>query len=248
MNPARHRHRIRNALSWFGAHEFGVLAVLTGFALCILAFVHLTAFARGESTADLDERILLTMRVPGAPSDLVGPPWLEEAGRDVTALGSTVVLLLVLLGTCGYLLLCRKRRTALFVAVSVCGGAALTYLLKSEFDRPRPELVSSHTEVFTSSFPSGHAMSSAIVYLTLGALLARNESNLELKAFLMGTAAFLTLLVGTSRVYLGVHWPTDVLAGWAAGAAWALAMWGVARVLQQHRRLDDGAEAAHSGE
>lgn len=243
MNPAR-RHRVQDALRWFGRHEFGVLAVLTVIALCVFAFVNLTAYARGESTAVLDEKIILAMRVPGAPADPVGPAWLEEAGRDLTALGSTSVLALVVLGACCYLLLQRKRRIALFVALSVTGGAALSFLLKSGFDRPRPDLVAQHTEVFTSSFPSGHAMSSAVAYLTLGALLARSESNLRVKAFLLGAAAFLTLLVGTTRVYLGVHWPTDVLAGWAAGAAWALAMWGLARALQRRHGLEDGVTEA----
>lgn len=240
MTPAR-RHRVLDALRWFGRHEFGVLAALAVIALCVFAFVQLTAYARGESTAALDEKIILAMRVPGAPSDPVGPPWLEEAGRDLTALGSTSVLLLVVFGASCYLLLQRKRRIAVFVALSVSGGAALSFLLKSGFDRPRPDLVAHHTEVFTSSFPSGHAMSSAVAYLTLGALLARSESNLRVKAFLLGTAAFLTLLIGATRVYLGVHWPTDVVAGWAAGAAWAIAMWALARYLQRRRRLESEA-------
>ena len=81
-------------------------------------------------------------------------------------------------------------------------------------------------------------MMSAVVYLTLGALLARSQPRKRLKAYFLLVAAFLTLIVGVSRVYLGVHWPTDVLAGWTAGAVWAILCWLAARRLQRSRRLE----------
>jgi undecaprenyl-diphosphatase len=114
----------------------------------------------------------------------------------------------------------------------------LSTLLKMGFDRPRPDLVPHGALVYTASFPSGHATLSAVVYLTLGALLARVQPRLVLKLYLLGLAILLTVMVGVSRVYLGVHWPTDVLAGWAVGAAWALLCWATALWLQRRGRVE----------
>jgi undecaprenyl-diphosphatase len=118
---------------------------------------------------------------------------------------------------------------AIFTLLACGGGLALSSLLKYTIDRPRPELVPHGNQIYTSSFPSGHSMMSAVVYLTLAALVARVVEKKRLKGYTLGVAAMLTLLVGVSRIYLGVHWPSDVLAGWAAGAAWALGCWLVAR-------------------
>jgi undecaprenyl-diphosphatase len=152
----------------------------------------------------------------------------------MTALGGNTLLLLVTLATVAYLAMTGKRGGAVLVAASVGGAAALSSILKVAFARPRPDLVPHEMEVFTASFPSSHAMLSAATYLTLGVLLARLHRERRTKAFLVGLAIALTLLVGASRVYLGVHWPSDVLAGWCGGAAWALLCWFVALQLQ-HR-------------
>jgi undecaprenyl-diphosphatase len=125
----------------------------------------------------------------------------------------------------------RKPAAALFVFVSVAGGQLLSSVLKLGVDRPRPELVSHLADVHTLSFPSGHAMMSAVTYLTLGALLARIMPNTALRIYVLGVAILATFLVGASRVYLGVHWPSDVLAGWCAGAAWAMLCWLIARLM-----------------
>ena len=232
-------HPVVRFMRFAGSHEFAVLAGLALVAALIAVFVRITALVRGETALEFDTAFLLGLRTPGDTGNPLGPPWLEEAARDLTALGSTSVLFLIVFGACCYLLLHRKWRTALFVALSIIGGTALSFFLKSGFNRPRPDLVAHQAEVFTSSFPSSHAMASAVTFLTLGALLARSESSLPLKAYLLGAAALLTLVVGASRVYLGVHWPTDVLAGWAAGAAWAVAVWVLARQLQRRRHIDE---------
>nr|WP_276510037.1 phosphatase PAP2 family protein [Niveibacterium umoris] len=134
-----------------------------------------------------------------------------------------------------FLLLRRDLRTAAFVAAATVSGAVASLLLKSAFARPRPDLVPHATTVFTASFPSGHAMLSAVVYLTLGALLARITYGWWQKRYLMVLAVSLTAMIGASRVYLGVHWPSDVLAGWALGAAWALACWIFAQLTGHER-------------
>jgi undecaprenyl-diphosphatase len=117
---------------------------------------------------------------------------------------------------------------ALMLLAATLGGTAISEGLKMGFNRPRPDLVAHVVETTSMSFPSGHAMLSAVTYLTLGALIARTQEKKRLRGYVLGAAVLLTLLIGASRVYLGVHWPTDVLAGWCLGAAWALLCWAVA--------------------
>jgi len=140
--------------------------------------------------------------------------------------------------------LSRRRAAALLVLVAVAGGMLLSTLLKLGFERPRPDLVPHAVEVYTASFPSGHAMLSAVTWLTLGALLMRVEPRRRVKAFVLAMAVLTTLLVGASRIYLGVHWPTDVLAGWCIGAAWALICWLAALWLQRRGRVEETRETS----
>jgi undecaprenyl-diphosphatase len=184
--------------------------------------------AEGETRA-VDEAIILAFRVPGDPADPIGPPWAEEAMRDITALGSAPGLVIAVLAVVGFLALAQAWRLALFTLAASAGGLLVSSLLKYTIDRPRPDLVPHGNIIYTSSFPSGHSMMSAVIYLTLAALVVRLMERKQLKGYAFGVALVLTLLVGVSRVYLGVHWPSDVLAGWAAGAAWALGCWLIAR-------------------
>lgn len=189
----------------------------------------------GDTTA-FDLAILSTLRSAANPADPIGSPWLHEAAQDVTSIGSVVFLGFVLLAAVGYLLLIQKRALAILMAVSVVGGELLSTILKKSFDRPRPA-IPHITQVFTASFPSGHAMLSAITFLTIGALLARANEDPRLKRYFMMLAVFLTVAVGVSRVYLAVHYPTDVLAGWCIGSGWAILCWTVALWLEQNNRI-----------
>ena len=148
------------------------------------------------------------------------------------------MLSLMTFAAVGYLLLARKHYAAVAVFVAVAGGLVLSTLLKLGFDRPRPDLVPHGSFVYTTSFPSGHSMMAAVTYLTLGAMLARVEASVRMKVYLLSVAIVLTVLVGASRVYLGVHWPTDVAAGWAVGAAWALLCSLVMRRLQRRGQVE----------
>jgi undecaprenyl-diphosphatase len=199
--------------------------ILLGFlALALIAFAFLQLadeVGEGETTG-FDRWLLAALRVPGHPDLPIGPAWLAKAMTDITALGGYTIISLLVALACLYLVAARKRRIAAFLLVSIVSGVALNILLKSIFVRPRPDVVGHLVDVATASFPSGHAMNSAITYLTLGALLARAEKGLRVRAYIVGAAVLLTLLVGCSRVFLGVHWPTDVVAGWVVGAAWAL--------------------------
>lgn len=228
--------RFPRLLATLGAHELGVLLGLAGVACGVWLFAVIASEVVEGDTRSMDQRLLLAMRHPGDLSP-IGPPAVQDAARDITALGGPVVLTLVTLITGGFLLLDGKRHMALFVYASVASGLLVSTLLKDLMERPRPELVP-HAYVSTSSFPSGHSMLSAVTYLTLGALLARSHRRKRLKAYFLLVAAILTLLVGLSRVYLGVHWPTDVLAGWTAGASWAIVCWLAARRLQGRRVIE----------
>tara|TARA_R110002020_G_scaffold218898_1_gene426758 strand:- start:2556 stop:3311 length:756 start_codon:yes stop_codon:yes gene_type:complete len=221
-----------------GRYELALLlsvAVLSG---GIWGFVALADEVIEGDTHSIDESLLLALRNPADLSDPIGPGWVEEMGRDFTALGGVGVLVLITLGALGYLLLARHYRAALFASIAVPGGILLSTVMKLGFDRPRPDLVPHEAMVYTASFPSGHSMMSAVTYLTLAALLIRVQPALRLKAYLLILAILLTLLVGISRVYLGVHWPTDVLAGWTAGASWAALCWIVMRWMQRHGQLE----------
>ncbi len=224
------------------AVEVGGPAALGTISLIALLFVWLGSEVGEGETRRFDSRILLALRQPGDLAQPVGPHWLQSAMLDLTALGGGTVLALVTLMAIGSLLALRKRAEALFIAVAVGGGGALSALLKMGYARPRPELVAHLVEVTSSSFPSGHAMNSAITYLTLGVLLARAVPDRLLKIYVLWVGVLLTLIVGISRVYLGVHWPTDVLAGWAIGSAWAGACWIVAEALRS--RYAGGAFSA----
>ncbi|WP_149539426.1 phosphatase PAP2 family protein [Siccirubricoccus phaeus] len=206
--------------NWLG--QASVLAALAVCAGGLLGFLLLAEWAQGEPRS-FDTALLLALRRPdGQP---IGPSWLLATMRDLTALGGMAVLSLAGLLALGALLLRRAWRAAWLLLLALPGGMLLNTLLKQGFDRPRPELVDRLTEVQTASFPSGHAMLSAIGYLTLGALLAGATRRRRERSYILGAAVTVTLLVGGSRVFLGVHWPSDVLAGWCLGAAWAMGCW-----------------------
>jgi len=219
--------------------EFPVLLAGLVIAGGMWGFVELMEAARATAPHAFDTEILLAFRHAGQPDSPIGPLWLQGAVRDITALGSSAVLVLITTATIIYMLLIRRPATALFMFVAVAGGQVLSSLLKLEVDRPRPDLVSHLVNETSLSFPSGHAMLSAVTYLTLGTLAARFLPERRSKIFVLGLAVLITVLVGTSRVYLGVHWPSDVLAGWCAGFAWAMLCWLVARLLQQRRVVAD---------
>jgi undecaprenyl-diphosphatase len=209
-----------------------LLALLTG---AIWAFAEISDEVVEGETHGFDQRILLSLRDADDLSDPVGPKWVEEMGRDLTALGGVAILTLITVITAGYEFFNGRRATALLILLAVVGALLLSQGLKSAFDRPRPELVPHGSYVYTKSFPSGHSMLSAAVYLTVASLVARTLRERWARIYIFAAAVLLTFLVGISRVYLGVHWPTDVLAGWCGGAAWALVCMLIAQRLLRTR-------------
>ena len=195
-------------------------------------------------TLAFDRWLMEGLRDPGNPGSPVGPAWFKQTMVDLTALGGGPFLTLLTFAAAGFLLAARKWGMAVFVVLAIAGGGLAGNLLKWIFVRARPDLVPHLVSVDSASFPSAHAMNSAVTFLTLGVLLSRTQTERRLKAYLMGTAIALTLIVGFSRVYLGVHWPTDVVAGWAVGAAWAILCSLVAARLQRRHTIEGEGEEA----
>jgi undecaprenyl-diphosphatase len=229
----------KGILRWIGSRELSVLMAIFAIMASLLIFAELVDDVMEGDTGEFDRVILLSMRNSQDLSDPIGPRWMEEIGRDVTALGGNVVLTLITLAVMGLLILEGKRRMALVLVVATLGALSLSTVLKHSIDRDRPALVPHGAMVYTASFPSGHSMLAASTYLTMAALLSRSHKNRRIKAYILLVAVVITILVGVSRVYLGVHWPTDVIAGWTAGAAWALLCWLLARWLQLHGAVEN---------
>lgn len=234
---------IDGVLDWFGQYEANILVAILVLMAAVLSFIVVADGVASGNTLGFDEWAVRALRKPDDPAIARGPGWLAEVGRDITALGGIAFLTLLTVTIAGFLWL-RKMYAAMWLLLaSTLGGLAVSLLLKHSFHRPRPDLVPHLSQVYTTSFPSGHAMLSATVFLTLGALLGRFVRERPLKAYCMIVAGTLTFLVGLSRVYMGVHYPTDVLAGWTAGLAWALLCWLVARFMQHRGVVEQSVSA-----
>jgi undecaprenyl-diphosphatase len=220
--------------------ELKLLVVLLAVALWAWALVLVLAavgFARIQS---FDEHVLLWFRRPENLAVPVGPHWLLDAAREITALGSATILLFVTLSVVGYLWLERRYGLLALVLASTFGGVLIATLLKDVLGRPRPTVVPHLVAVTSPSFPSGHSMLSTTVYLTLGALLTRVPADRATKLYFVLLPSMLVVSIGLSRIYLGVHYPSDVLGGWVGGLVWALACLVVARELERRRVITPG--------
>jgi undecaprenyl-diphosphatase len=216
----------RGGWAWPALALFAVSLVLLG--------VHLAdELIEGEGFS-FDTRLLLALRVPGHPQTPIGPSWLLQSAVDISALGGYTLMWLFGVAGLAWLLMLHKRAEAAGIAASLIGSSVIDGWLKHLIARPRPELVPHLVQVTNASFPSGHAMVSSAVYLTLALMLAEGVEidGWRGRAARVAVVAFfsaLAVLIGMSRVYLGVHWPSDVLAGWCFGTAWALVVWTVDR-------------------
>ncbi|MDB5452990.1 MAG: phosphoesterase PA-phosphatase related [Caulobacteraceae bacterium] len=223
VGPPRKAHRAAWR-DWLLREIGPVAAVLVVTVGLWLFLVVADEMGEGE-TARIDRAILFGLRQAGDPHLPLGPKWLHVAAADVTSFGSVTGLTLIVALIAGYFAAFRRYREALILVAAAASGSLVSQALKQFFGRERPPMVLHAVEVMNPSFPSGHAMLSAVVYLTLAVLIARFSDSKRVKAYSLGAGIVMTLLVGASRVYLGVHWPSDVLAGWSLGAAWALAWW-----------------------
>jgi len=170
--------------------------------------------------SDLDSAGLLFWR-RGADLVPAGPQWLLEAVRDITALGGVLLRNLILIGVLAALLFLRLKREAVLLTATVMGGWLVNSLVKLAVGRPRPMIVPHLTEAGGQSFPSGHSFNSAVVYIAIALAFAAISPRRSVRWTLVGTAIALSIAIAVSRVWLGVHFPTDVAAGWLGGAGWA---------------------------
>lgn len=206
----------------------------------VYAFVQIADEVNEREFEALDRALLLMFRTPGDLSVPIGPPWLKETMIELTSLGGYPVLVILVGVVVGYLLVQRLHGAALFTLLTIVTGTALSHVLKLFYDRTRPDVVEQLVVTHTPSFPSGHATMSAVVYLTLASLIMRLVDRTAVRVYVLIVAVALTLAIGTSRVYLGVHWPSDVLAGWALGAAWASLAWLTVTAMRAWRRRGEG--------
>jgi undecaprenyl-diphosphatase len=214
--------RLQSALRDWAASRgrLVVLAVVVVIVGSALFFAFGTEVAEGD-TQKFDEWVVMSLRSVGDPGRPLGPDWLAGSIRDITALGSLAIIGLFSGIVLGFAAMRGNGRLSLLILGAALGGLLLNTVLKDLFDRPRPRLP--HImELHSRSFPSGHAMVSATVYLSLAAVLATREKRRLAKVYLLSVGLLLTGLVGLSRIYLGFHYPTDVLAGWLAGLVWAV--------------------------
>lgn len=219
---------------WLISREGRPFSAFASFAIVLfLAMRFASELAEGEQLA-FDKILLLALRRPNDPAQPIGPAWLHHVMIDITTLGSTSVLTLIVILAVSYLFAIRRRLVALILVASIASGALLNVILKVSVARPRPDLVAHLVQESSMSFPSGHSANSAVIYLTLAILLASTQTRSRVRWLIIICALLITMIVGLSRVYLGVHWPSDVVAGWAVGATWALFCWFVmARVRER---------------
>lgn len=216
-------------------------AILALASVCVIAFLYIAHEVGEASFERLDASLLLALRNPADLADPIGPAWLAETMLEVTALGGYPLILLIMLAVIGLLCVARLFGPALFVFLSLFSGLLVSQGLKSFYARPRPDLVPQLDIVHTASFPSGHAMMATLFYLTLATVIARLTDDVRVRNYVFAVAILLSAMIGISRIFLGVHWPSDVFAGWALGVAWAALSWLAVSVLRgiRDRRLQN---------
>jgi undecaprenyl-diphosphatase len=220
-----------------GLTEIKLLFILLSVVAGLLIFIIIANEVAEGETQHFDNYILKSLREPDNVSRPAFPDWVTVAMKDITSLGSGSIIILFTIIVAGYLILQKKFYWLWLVLIATIGGALLVWGLKEFIGRTRPTVVTHLLEEKSLSFPSGHSMMSAIVYLTQATLLSKIEKNRKAKIYIISIALVLTLLIGISRIYIGVHYPTDVLAGWVAGISWALLCWYVASLLENRRKL-----------
>ena len=245
MPPKKPKAKRFTPKAWFSfltrleRHELTWLLVGLGGCILVLVFLKLSSAVMEGETLAFDREIVQAFRKADDPSRPIGPAWIESSLLDITAIGGPTVLTLTVLAVIGFLVLQARYHSAVAILLTAASGEVLNAAMKGVFMRPRPTIVPHLRAAFETSFPSGHAMQSAIIYLTLGAMLMRLSERRLTKIYCCTVAMTATLLVGLSRVYLGVHYPTDVLAGWIVGLFWASLCW----LIAQHYEVRAGLRA-----
>lgn len=206
----------------------------------VLLAAHIAEELAEGDTFRSDRAILLALRRPGDLAQPIGPRWLLQSAIDISALGGFTLLWIFGVAGIGYLALRRRRAEAAWLGASLVGASIIDTVLKSLFHRARPDPALHLAYVSNASFPSGHAMISAAVYLSLGLMIAETDPRRLGRICLLVFMCLIVILIGCSRVYLGVHWPSDVVAGWCLGTAWALLVFAAMRWLRRNAERSSG--------
>lgn len=213
-------------------------------AVSLALFIAIAFAVANGWTEAVDRSLMLLLRDGADTGNPLGPPWFEETAADLTALGGYPIITVAVLVVTGVLMIQRYHAAVVFLLGAIIGGSLVSSLLKLLFARPRPDLVDHMDQVFTSSFPSAHAMVSTVVWLTLAAITVRFVDRHRVRIFVLICAILIALIVGVSRIYLGVHWPSDVLAGWCVGTSWAALCWLIATIA--NRPAEPQSDLGHS--
>lgn len=222
----------------FARLEMGAVAVLLAGTLGLALFVTIAEGIVGGQQQRVDWAVLRWLRPnPALPSEPNGPWWLTEAAMDITALGGIAVLVIFAAMAVGFLLIRGKKLSALLTVVGLAGGVCLSEGLKAVFDRPRPPSEYQLVETLNASFPSGHALMATVFYLSVGVMLTRAFPMRQMRAYALFWAVVLVLLIGLTRIYLGAHWASDVIAGWGIGAFWAMLLWLFAYAIERRQKV-----------
>lgn len=230
------RKGFNNFLQKSGLNEIKILIIVLSIVAGLLIFISIANEVVEGETLSIDDSILKSLREPNDVSKPAFPDWVTVAMKDITSLGSAAVITLFTLIISGYLLLRKQYFRLWLVLAATIGGALLMAGLKEFIGRTRPEVVTHLLEENSLSFPSGHSMMSAVIFLTQAVLLSKIETNRKVKIYILSVALLLTFLIGISRIYIGVHYPTDVLEGWVAGISWALLCWYISTILEKRNK------------
>lgn len=230
-------NRLRAFLQKYYPNEIMFLFIVLVALLSLLLFIQVAGEVEGGELQHIDDKILLMFRDPNDPSKALGSQNFQDMVRDITSLGSATIVTLITVLIFLFLLMKREYRSAVYVLFATVSGAVLVTLLKVLFARERPDIVTHLVYEASKSFPSGHSTISAVMYLSMAVLVMRIEKSHKERLFIICTALFLTFIIGLSRIYLGVHYPSDVLAGWALGVFWALLIWVVSSFFERRKIL-----------
>ena len=218
----------------YSSREIRILLNLFILVTALLVFTYVAKEVVSGESKGFDEMTLNYLRHDGKIME-DEQTWLTGMMIDITALGGTTIIFMITAAVVFYLLIQKQYEFMWLILIATIGGAILSFGLKELFARERPPLIYHLLTVKSLSFPSGHAMMSSVVYLTQGALLAKVQSNKNLRVYILLVAIILVFLIGISRIYFGVHYPTDVLAGWSVGLAWASLCWLAVKYLQKRK-------------
>ena len=218
----------------YSSREIRILLNLFILVTALLVFTYVAKEVVSGESKGFDEMTLNYLRHDGKIME-DEQTWLTGMMIDITALGGTTIIFMITAAVVFYLLIQKQYEFMWLILIATIGGAILSFGLKELFARERPPLIYHLLTVKSLSFPSGHAMMSSVVYLTQGALLAKVQSNKNLRVYILLVAIILVFLIGISRIYFGVHYPTDVLAGWSVGLAWASFCWLAVKYLQKRK-------------